>query len=261
MRRTPARRGRVADVLGRRAVLARSSRPSHRSSARGSAAASTPSSAADEVAVDVALHHLDASRSRARRRAWPASAPGSAPGSRRRAARPPAAHRCSRTRRSRGCVACRDPTTVAAATVIPVTQAGVEDISYDPFEDHREIPFGLLADLRRSCPVAKVPSGLFYLARYDDVVPAFREWKTFASRGRDAAARRGHPPEEQIISEAATGRLAAVAAAHEVGDLAGQGPGHRPVDHPVGRRPHRRGGRQGRSDLVEDLTGPVLPTR
>jgi cytochrome P450 family 106 len=138
-----------------------------------------------------------------------------------------------------------------------VTQAGVEDISYDPFEDHSEIPFELLRDLRRSCPVAKVPSGLFYLARYDDVVPAFRHWKTFASAGGMRLPGVVIPPEEQIISErdgpphqrlrrlmqSAISPEKVRAIAPWITELAGQ---H--IDAAVAK---------GQSDLVEDLTGPV----
>jgi cytochrome P450 len=77
----------------------------------------------------------------------------------------------------------------------------VPEIEFEPFEDRPESPYEVLSDLRAACPVAKVPSGFYYLARYDDCVAAFRDWRTFANAGGMRLPGVVVPDEEKFINE------------------------------------------------------------
>lgn len=71
-------------------------------------------------------------------------------------------------------------------------------VEFDPFASTAEVPHEVFAEMRRSCPVARTPSG-WYLAHYDDVVEATKHIDTFVSSFREPGV--VVPDEEQFINE------------------------------------------------------------
>lgn len=71
-------------------------------------------------------------------------------------------------------------------------------VEFDPFASTAEVPHEVFAEMRRSCPVARTPSG-WYLANYDDVVEATKHLDRFVSSFREPGV--VVPDEEQFINE------------------------------------------------------------
>ncbi|MDP9335632.1 MAG: cytochrome P450 [Actinomycetota bacterium] len=57
------------------------------------------------------------------------------------------------------------------------------------------MPYDVLAELRDACPVARTPSGAYFLASHDDVLAATKNIEAFQAAGVVV------PAEEQLISE------------------------------------------------------------
>jgi cytochrome P450 len=75
-------------------------------------------------------------------------------------------------------------------------------VSYNPFDpdqvDHDEV---VLTELRRTCPVAEVMPGVFYLARHEDVVAASRDTQTFKQAPFRPLEEDTRAPEEMQLGE------------------------------------------------------------
>ena len=71
-------------------------------------------------------------------------------------------------------------------------------VEFDPFASTDEVPHAVFAEMRRSCPVARTPSG-WYLSRYADVVEATKHVDQFVSSFREPGV--VVPDEEQFINE------------------------------------------------------------
>ena len=71
-------------------------------------------------------------------------------------------------------------------------------VEFDPFASSAEVPHELFAEMRRSCPVARTPSG-WYLSRYDHVLEATKHVDQFVSSFRESGV--VVPDEEQFINE------------------------------------------------------------
>ncbi len=69
----------------------------------------------------------------------------------------------------------------------------------DPLDTSDGVPYGVLADLRETYPVARTPSGAFFLARHDDVLAATKNIGAFQASFRAPGV--VVPAEEQLISE------------------------------------------------------------
>ncbi|HSO97019.1 MAG TPA: cytochrome P450 [Acidimicrobiia bacterium] len=69
----------------------------------------------------------------------------------------------------------------------------------DPLDISRGVPYDLLADLRRTCPVSQTPSGAYFLARHDDVLAATKDVDVFQASFRAPGV--VVAPEEQLINE------------------------------------------------------------
>ena len=80
-------------------------------------------------------------------------------------------------------------------------EPGTEIEAFDPFADHDEIRYDLMARLRVETPVARVPSGFYYLARHGECLAAFRNAKTFANAGGMRLPGVVVPEEEKLINE------------------------------------------------------------
>ncbi len=61
------------------------------------------------------------------------------------------------------------------------------------------MPYDVLAELRDACPVARTPSGAYFLASHDDVLAATKNIEAFQASFRAAGV--VVPAEEQLISE------------------------------------------------------------
>lgn len=72
------------------------------------------------------------------------------------------------------------------------------DIDLDPFEAADEVPYDRLKELRRTCPVARIPTG-WYLTRQADLTEAAKRVDTFAASFRAPGVT--VPEEEQFINE------------------------------------------------------------
>ena len=77
----------------------------------------------------------------------------------------------------------------------------IRPIEFEPFEDATDIPYDLMSDLRKECPVFKTSVGMYYLARHEDVEHGFRQWRTFANAGGMRLPGVVVPEEEQTINE------------------------------------------------------------
>ena len=75
---------------------------------------------------------------------------------------------------------------------------------FEPFEGLTEIPYSALARLRRCEPVARTPSGGWFLALQDDVLAATKDIDTFIASFREPGVVVAE--EEQLISEIAEPR-------------------------------------------------------
>jgi cytochrome P450 len=74
--------------------------------------------------------------------------------------------------------------------------------SFDPFRDGwSEISYATMAALRRHRPVARTPSGFWYLSRYDDCRRALGDNKAFSNVGGLRAAGVVIPREQRMINE------------------------------------------------------------
>jgi cytochrome P450 len=71
-------------------------------------------------------------------------------------------------------------------------------VEFDPFASTAEVPHEVFAEMRRSCPVARTPSG-WYIARYADVFEATKHLDQFVSSFREPGI--VVPDEEQFINE------------------------------------------------------------
>jgi cytochrome P450 len=71
-------------------------------------------------------------------------------------------------------------------------------VEFDPFASTAQVPHEVFAEMRRSCPVARTPSG-WYLASYADVTEATKHLDTFVSNFREPGV--VVPEEEQFINE------------------------------------------------------------
>lgn len=69
----------------------------------------------------------------------------------------------------------------------------------DPLDSSAGVPYQLLAQLRSECPVSRTESGVYFLARHDDVLAATKEIGVFQASFRAPGVT--VPPEEQLISE------------------------------------------------------------
>ena len=69
----------------------------------------------------------------------------------------------------------------------------------DPLDASAGVPYDALAELRDACPVARTPSGAYFLARHDDVLAATKNIDVFQASFRAAGV--VVPAEEQLISE------------------------------------------------------------
>ena len=55
---------------------------------------------------------------------------------------------------------------------------------FDPYRRTGGVPdYASMAELRRSAGIAKLPSGFWYLARYEDCRRAFLDPRTFSNEG------------------------------------------------------------------------------
>jgi cytochrome P450 len=69
----------------------------------------------------------------------------------------------------------------------------------DPLDATRGVPHELLAELRAGCPVSSTESGMYFLARHDDVLACTRDIDSFQASFREPGVL--VPSEEQLISE------------------------------------------------------------
>jgi cytochrome P450 len=69
----------------------------------------------------------------------------------------------------------------------------------DPLDASAGVPYDVLTELRRTCPVSRTPSGAYFLARHDDVLAATKNIDVFQASFRAAGV--VVAPEEQLISE------------------------------------------------------------
>jgi cytochrome P450 len=69
----------------------------------------------------------------------------------------------------------------------------------DPLDASAGVPYDALAQLRDACPVARTPSGAYFLARHDDVLAATKNIDVFQASFRAVGV--VVPAEEQLISE------------------------------------------------------------
>src|SRR6478735_8954133 len=69
----------------------------------------------------------------------------------------------------------------------------------DPLDASAGVPYDALTELREACPVARTPSGAYFLARHDDVLAATKNIEAFQASFRAAGV--VVPAEEQLISE------------------------------------------------------------
>jgi cytochrome P450 len=76
--------------------------------------------------------------------------------------------------------------------------------SFEPFEGLPEVPYPALAELRRAEPVARTPSGGWFLALQDDVLAATKDIDTFIANFREPGVVVAE--EEKLISEIAEPR-------------------------------------------------------
>jgi len=68
---------------------------------------------------------------------------------------------------------------------------------FDPLTEGFDAPQH--AQLRRECPVVRMPSGAWYFARYDDVLEAAKDTETFVASFREPGV--VVPDEEQLVNE------------------------------------------------------------
>ena len=69
----------------------------------------------------------------------------------------------------------------------------------DPLDASAGVPYDALTVLRQGCPVSRTPSGIYFLARHEDVLAATKNIEAFRASFR--AADVVVPAEEQLISE------------------------------------------------------------
>ncbi len=74
---------------------------------------------------------------------------------------------------------------------------------FDPFAARDDIPYEQFAEIRRTCPVARTPTG-WYLSKRDDVLAATKSVETFVSSFREPGV--VVPEEEKLVSEIAEPR-------------------------------------------------------
>jgi cytochrome P450 len=73
---------------------------------------------------------------------------------------------------------------------------------FDPFTRTGGVPdYASMAELRRGPGIARLPSGFWYLARYDDCRRAFTDPRSFANEGGMRAPGVVVPREERMINE------------------------------------------------------------
>ena len=69
----------------------------------------------------------------------------------------------------------------------------------DPLDTSEGPPYEHLARLRSGCPVSQTESGVWFLARYGDVLKATKDVEAFQASFREPGV--VVPPDEQMISE------------------------------------------------------------
>jgi len=72
-------------------------------------------------------------------------------------------------------------------------------VSTDPLDTSAGIPYDAFEELRAECPVSKTAAGMYFLARYGDVMAATKDLESFHASFREPGV--VVPPEEQLISE------------------------------------------------------------
>ncbi|MBW2726012.1 MAG: cytochrome P450 [Deltaproteobacteria bacterium] len=126
---------------------------------------------------------------------------------------------------------------------------------FDPLDLSQGIPYSELARLRDEAPVYKVPSGYWFLSRYDDVLAAAEAIDTFKSSFRSPGV--VVPDEEMLLSEVPEPRhgwmrriLNSAVAVHSIGSV-------RPFVREFGERLLDDLLKGGRGELINDYCIPI----